>query len=135
MTCGCHVRDTLKARTMNTRRYEIVYCPLHDQARQLKAQTDEDAKRILTLILERDRWQSRAEARWALRKEFEALVDYPDGATYDEAVFQAVLERVRGWKRALEQIAAPQFGGTPAGYAQKLAQTAKKALTVKATRP
>ena len=64
-----------------------------------------DRQRILSLILERDRWRDKAEEKIALRREIEAALGIKTGQTNDESLMAGV-NAIRALKAEVSRLQA-----------------------------
>jgi len=71
---------------------------LENQIAELEAQIRDQDKKILQLILERDRYRAQALQRWALRREIEELLGFDPDATWQPAEFDKAVEKLRKLK-------------------------------------
>ena len=61
---------------------------------EVREKYEEDRKRILQLLIERDRYKFEAEQKWAMRRELEELLGIDNGAPGDEQ-FQKGLKKLK----------------------------------------
>jgi hypothetical protein len=57
---------------------------LERERNEARERVEEDRKRILSLLIERDRYKFEAEQKWAMRRELEELLGIDNGAPGDE---------------------------------------------------
>ena len=74
---------------------------------------EEQNRRILQLLIERDRWKAKAEEKIALRREIESVLGIQTGDTNDEALMKGVkaLRQMVRLNKALSAYEARVKGG------------------------